>query len=75
MFQIYWPPLPGQKEECFQKGKDPVVSHPISAGKVYPDGCIVMFTSPVIMPFAINLQLPSKGRLYPFLKSSYFAFE
>lgn len=24
--QIYWPPLPGQKEECFRKGKDPVVS-------------------------------------------------
>uniref|UniRef100_A0A8D0FXC9 Semaphorin 3G n=1 Tax=Sphenodon punctatus TaxID=8508 RepID=A0A8D0FXC9_SPHPU len=22
--QIYWPPLPGQKEECFQKGKDPM---------------------------------------------------
>uniref|UniRef100_A0A674K847 Semaphorin 3G n=1 Tax=Terrapene triunguis TaxID=2587831 RepID=A0A674K847_9SAUR len=21
--EIYWPPLPGQKEECFQKGKDP----------------------------------------------------
>uniref|UniRef100_A0A8C5RYL7 Sema domain-containing protein n=1 Tax=Laticauda laticaudata TaxID=8630 RepID=A0A8C5RYL7_LATLA len=20
--EIYWPPLPGQKEECFQKGKD-----------------------------------------------------
>uniref|UniRef100_A0A663MF59 Semaphorin 3G n=1 Tax=Athene cunicularia TaxID=194338 RepID=A0A663MF59_ATHCN len=21
--EIYWPPLPGQTEECFQKGKDP----------------------------------------------------
>lgn len=26
MFQIYWPPLPGQTEECFRKGKDPRVS-------------------------------------------------
>lgn len=26
MFQIYWPPLPGQTEECFRKGKDPGVS-------------------------------------------------
>lgn len=26
VFQIYWPPLPGQTEECFRKGKDPGVS-------------------------------------------------
>lgn len=26
VFQIYWPPLPGQTEECFRKGKDPAVS-------------------------------------------------
>lgn len=26
VFQVYWPPLPGQTEECFRKGKDPGVS-------------------------------------------------
>lgn len=26
VFQIHWPPRPGQTEECFRKGKDPGVS-------------------------------------------------
>lgn len=45
VFQIYWPPLPGQTEECFRKGKDPRVSltHVCSAlswgGPLVGQGC------------------------------------
>lgn len=26
MFQVLWPPQPGQREECVRKGRDPLVS-------------------------------------------------
>lgn len=42
VFQIYWPPRPGQMEECFQKGKDPGVSFSVLCSELgdplVPDG-------------------------------------
>lgn len=38
VFQIYWPPLPGQTEECFRKGKDPGVSPHAGAVLWHPAG-------------------------------------
>lgn len=26
VFQVLWPPQPGQREECVRKGRDPLVS-------------------------------------------------